>query len=443
MGERQHRHTVVMTAMAALCWLAPAAGEDALVLTTESGVQLALQHNERIMMARSERIKADEKTREARAEGLPQLDANVNYDRNWLLPSFVFNDNRFSIGNDNNLTGSLRLTQPLYRGGGIRAQVKEARLEAQYAREVERAVRQQLTAEVEAMFYQYLLAAELARVSDLAVQRARSNQARVEALRRAGQVSEYDLLRARVQVTVVSTDSLSAHTDVDKAKIRLVDRLGLDLQRTVRVEARFRTESALAGTTIDSLLDVGAKRRPEALQLAQLIRARQRQVQVEKAAGRPRVDLVVDGQMQYQEDDLDLSDPDQWQRSWSTGVRVRVPIFDGKRSGARTAQAREETVRLGYERRQLVRGIQREIIEAWMDWQESLAREEASRGTVQQATSGLGVAQSRYEAGAGTQLEILDAQLLLVQAESDLAVAQRDRALAIVELERAVGVLGE
>ena len=421
----------------------PAAGEDVLVLTTESGVRLALEHNERIMMARSERIKADEKAREARAEGLPQLGANVDYDRNWLLPSFVFNDNRFSIGNDNNLTGSLRLTQPLYRGGGIRAQIKAARLEAQYAREVERAVRQQLTSEVEVMFYEYLLAAELARVSDLAVERARANLARVEALRRAGQVSEYDLLRARVQVTVVITDSLSARTDIDKAKVRLVDRLGLDLQRVVRIEARFRTDSVLAGACLDSLLGIGTKRRPEALQLAQLIRARERQIQVEKAEGRPKVDLVVDGQMQYQEDDLDLSDPDQWQRSWSTGVRVRVPIFDGKRSGARTAQAREETVRLGYERRQLVRGIEREITEASMDWQESLAREGANLGTVQQSTAGLGIAQSRYEAGAGTQLEILDAQLLLVQAESDLAVARRDRATAIVELERAVGILGE
>ena len=55
MGER-HRHTIVVTAMIALCWLAPAAGEDVLVLTTESGVRLALQHNERIMLARSERI---------------------------------------------------------------------------------------------------------------------------------------------------------------------------------------------------------------------------------------------------------------------------------------------------------------------------------------------------------------------------------------------------
>jgi len=421
----------------------PTFGEDTLVLTVESGVQLALEHNERIMMARSERIKADEKTREARSSGLPQLGAFVDYDRNWLLPSFVFDDARFSIGNDNNLTGSLRLTQSLYRGGGIRARVQAARLEAQYTREVERAVRQQLTAEVETGFYEYLLAAELARVSDLAVQRSRSNLAQVRALRQAGQVSEYDLVRARVQVTVVSTDSLSARKELGKAKIRLVDRLGLDLNCAVRIEAQFRRESPITGATLDSLTRLGVERRPEILQLAQLIGARERQIQVEKAAGRPRVDLVADGQMQFQEDDLDISNSDQWQRSWSTGVRVEVPILDGKRSRSRTAQAREETKRLGYERRQLERGVEREIAEARMDWQEGLARQGARQETVEQATVGLAVAQSRYESGAGTQLEILDAQLVLVQAESDLAMARRDRALSVVELERAVGVLGE
>ena len=430
-------------ALAALLCTPRVHADDALVLTTETGVRLALEGNERIMMARSERIKADDRAREARADGLPQLGAFVDYDRNWLRPSFVFNDQRFSIGNDNNLTGSLRLTQPLYRGGGIRARLQAARLEAQYAREVERAVRHQVTAEVEAGFYAYLLAAELARVSDLAVLRSRANLEQVRALRAAGQVSEYDLVRARVQVTVVSADSLSAHKEFDKAEVRLKDRLGLDLGREVRVEAEFGRGTALAGVPVDSLVRTGVSRRPEMRQLAQLIEAREREIQVEKAAGRPRVDLVVDGQMQYQEDDLDVSDGDLWQRSWSTGVRVELPLFDGMRSGARTAQVREETKRLGYEKRQLERGVEREITEAWMDWQEAQAREGARRGAVLQATTGLGVARARYETGAGTQLEILDAQLVLVGAESDLAVAQRDRALAVVELERAAGVLGE
>ena len=420
-----------------------AGADDVLVLTTEEGVRLALEGNERIMMARSERIKADERAREARADGLPQLGAFVDYDRNWLRPSFVFNDQRFSIGNDNNLTGSLRLTQPLYRGGGIRARLKAARLEAQYARQVERAVRHQVTAEVEGGFYAYLLAAELARVSDLAVRRSRANLEQARALRAAGQVSEYDLVRAQVQVSVVSADSLSAHKELAKATVRLQDRLGLDLDREVSVVAQFRRHSLLAGATADSLVRIGVSRRPEIRQLAQLIRAREREIVVAKAAGRPRIDLVIDGQMQYQEDDLDLTDRDLWQRSWSTGVRVEVPLFDGMRSGARTLQAREETKRLGYEKRQLVRGVEREITEAWMDWQEAVAREAARRAAVAQATTGLGVARARYETGAGTQLEILDAQLVLVGAESELAVARRDRALAIVELERAAGVLGE
>ena len=418
--------------------------EEALVLTTEIGVRLALEGNERIMVARSERIKADERAREARADGLPQLGAFVDYDRNWLRPSFVLNDSiRFSIGNDNNLTGSLRLTQPLYRGGGIRARLKAARLEAQYSREVERAVRHQITAEVEEGFYAYLLAAELARVGDLAVLRSRANLEQVRALRAAGQVSEYDLVRAQVQVTVVSADSLSAHKGLAKATVRLKDLLGLDLDREVSVAAEFRRDSPLAGVNTDSLVRIGVSRRPEIRQLVHLIRAREREIVVAKAAGRPQVDLVIDGQMQHQEDDLDLTDGDLWQRSWSTGVRVEVPLFDGMRSGARTLQAREETKRLGYEKRRLVRGVEREITEAWMDWQEAVAREGARRGAVAQATTGLGVARARYETGAGTQLEILDAQLVLVGAESELAVARRDRALAIVELERAAGVLGE
>ena len=48
-----------------------------------------------------------------------------------------------------------------------------------------------------------------------------------------------------------------------------------------------------------------------------------------------------------------------------------------------------------------------------------------------------------YWSGLGTQLEILDAQVVLAESETALATARRDRARALVALERAVGVLGE
>ena len=62
--------------------------------------------------------------------------------------------------------------------------------------------------------------------------------------------------------------------------------------------------------------------------------------------------------------------------------------------------------------------------------------------SVIQAEKGLEIAESRYRSGAGTQLEVLNAQLVLVQSRTGIALAKRDRAQSLILLEFAVGTLG-
>ena len=50
------------------------------------------------------------------------------------------------------------------------------------------------------------------------------------------------------------------------------------------------------------------------------------------------------------------------------------------------------------------------------------------------------MAQSRYFNGLWTQLELLDAQLVIRQSAADLATAEHDRAVALVRLEQATGM---
>jgi outer membrane protein TolC len=413
-------------------------------LTPQGAIRLAMEKSQRLMMAKSGLKQAGERVREARSEGLPQLDASVDYTRNWLLPTVTFNDQTFKIGNDNNVAGGLSLTQSLYRGGGIRARLRAARLDVAVNAEVERAVRQQVTADVENGFYDFILASELARVSTLALERARSNRRQVAALRQAGRASEYDLLRATVQVSSVRADSIRAHNDREVAEIRLKDHIGLDLDRDIEVRGSFRESSSADGSDLQKLFAIAAARHPQKRQLEYLIAMEERDIQAEKAESRPRVDLVADGRVQFQNDQLDnAGNADEWRRSWSTGVRVQVPLFDGMQTGARVAQATEERRRLRFEEEKLERAIERQIRESWMDLQEAAERIEVRRGTVEQATRGLGVAESRYNSGVGTQLEILDAQLTLLEAETELATAGRDRAAAIVAVELSAGILGE
>ena len=416
---------------------------DILVLTPADGVRLALQKNESMLIARAEAGKSKERVRQARADGLPTLTAAVDYRRNWLLPTFVFDDNTFKIGSDNNVQGTVDLKQPIYSGGRIGAEVEAARHDVAYLEEVQRSTRQNVTAQVEGAFYDYLLARELDRLSHLVLQRARSNLAQVAALRRTGRAAEYDLLRAQVEVSTVESDSLRLSNDLEKAGMHIKDILGVDLGREIVIEAEFRVATALDVDSIESLLKTGVERRPESRQIDQLIARSQRQVSVAKAAGRPTIDLVAGGQMQFQSDKLNVSDGDEWVRSWSTGVRFQVPIFDGMRSSAGTAHAKIEVRRLELERERLRRTVQREIRQSWLDLNEASQRVGARRRTVDQATKGLQVAESRYAGGLGTQLEILDAQVLLAEAETGFATARRDRAQVLVDLERSTGVLGE
>jgi len=439
----------VLTALLLIaCCGVPGEGEelaisaDVLLLTPEEGIRLAMKHNEHLLMAQAEQGKSLERVREVRAEGLPQLSASVNYTRNWLLPTFIFDDRTFKTGSDNNVVGTLNLTQSLYGGGGFRAALKAAHLNVVFEEEVARGVRQSVTALVEGAFDDYLLARELESLSLLALRRARFNLAQVAVLRRTGRAAEYDLLRAQVEVTRVESDSVDVRNEIRVAELELKDVIGLNLDRQVEIAAEFRETSQLNLEDLPALLQLGISRRPQIRQLDQLVAVARHNIQVARAEGRPSLDLVTRGQVQFQGDEIKLSN-EEWRRSWSSGIRLEVPIFDGMQTGARTARAKLELRRLELDRDRLRRSVQREVRQACLNFNAASARVDARRRTVDQATKGLQVARSRYRSGLGTQLEILDAQVVLAQAETEFATARRDRARRLVEVELAVGVLGE
>ena len=415
---------------------------DELSIDLQEGIRLAMQRNEMLRMAQADLEKAQQRIREARSDALPHLDLSVNYNRNWMLPSITFNEQTVKIGTENNLTGTLSLRQALYSGGKVGGALAAARHFREYSQEVERSVRQQVVLQVEIVYADLLLARELAHVSDLALDRARTNLVQVGALRRAGRVADYDLLRAEVQVASFVSDSIRADNGYQLANMAFKDVIGLDLDREITVSGDFRETTELSLEDLEALQEIGLTRRPEMEQIDRQLQMQERAIQIEKAGSRPSVDLVASGQTQFQSNAFDVADQE-WRKSWSSGLVVTMPLFDGMRTGARVAQARVELRRAELEREQLARSIRLEIVQAWLELREAGERQQVQAAIVGQAEKGLQVAESRYTSGAGTQLEILDGQLALSWARTEWVTARRDWARSLVRLERAVGVLGE
>ena len=415
---------------------------ETLVIDVEKGVALALNNNERLLQAKIDVVHSREGHRLARSAGLPQLEASINYNRNWLLPSFVFGGNAVRIGTENNLTGAVTMRQRLYAGGGVRAAMDMADRQVAIMGETERETRQLVVAEVEERFYDLLLAGELLKVGHLAIERSRQNLHQVVSREQAGRASEFDRLRAQVQVSSMRADSIRSENDLRLAAMALKDIVGIDIDQPLEVRGTFRIGTPLDINDLQGLIDRGVANRPELARIIRQLEYQERNIEFERAAGRPLLDLVATGQTQFQSNEFDLADKE-WRKSWNTGVVLNIPIFDGKKTGARVARAKQSLRRVEYERQRLEREVHLQVQQAYYDVEEASERIQANRDAVLQAEQGLRMAESRYANGAGTLLEILDAQLALVQTRTENAMARRDRGLALMRLERSVGVLGE
>jgi outer membrane protein len=218
--------------------------------------------------------------------------------------------------------------------------------------------------------------------------------------------------------------------------------IGLDLGSDVEFVGDFRQNSVLDLDELGPLMDEALLKRPELLQLNYRRGQQEAQVSLEKSGQRPELSLVASAQSQFQSDRLDLTDRE-WRKNWATGFLLRVPLFDGRRASARVAQAKASTRQVELEWQRVERMVRLDVEQNWLRWREVNARMGAQEDAVRQAEKGLQMAESLFKTGAGTQLEVLNAQLALVQSRTGLALARRDRSMSLVSLEKAVGVLSD
>ena len=81
-----------------------------------------------------------------------------------------------------------------------------------------------------------------------------------------------------------------------------------------------------------------------------------------------------------------------------------------------------------------------EVRQAYSDYLQALELIEASKKTVEQGEESLRLAEARFRAGTGTQLDVLSAQTALTDARSNEIQALHDYNVALATLERVTGL---
>jgi outer membrane protein TolC len=250
----------------------------------------------------------------------------------------------------------------------------------------------------------------------------------------AGVAPRFDVLRAEAELAAAQEQLLTAQNAVALAKAALNQLLGRPTNAPIEVAPLPEpiTPSSEALQT-ETFLTQALAHRPELRSAEAQIQAAQERVNFAKADKNPL--LFLSSNYQRQTETGFSRD-----YAWSVNLIVQFPIFD---SGRRESVLQEQEALLQQalaQREQLQRQIALEVEQAVRNYQVALQRLNTARAALASAEEAFRLARVRYEAGVGTQVEVLDAQVALTQARANEVRALYDAHKAFARLVYATGL---
>ncbi|UVC11159.1 TolC family outer membrane protein [Rhizobium sp. TH2] len=196
--------------------------------------------------------------------------------------------------------------------------------------------------------------------------------------------------------------------------------------------------SKLLPKNIDTAVATGWREHPSILSTMHAIDAAGFQVKSAEGAMLPGV--VVQGQIQSTEGTVGVSSLSNYNSS-SITARLNVPLYQG---GAEYGQIRQAKERLGQQRILLDSArleVQQTIVSAMAQYEAALAIIDANNTQLKAANDALAGVIEERAAGQATQLDVLTAQAVVLNAKESLAVAQRDAVVASFSILASMGRL--
>jgi outer membrane protein len=448
--------------------------------TLDQAILTAVQRNPTLLNAEQEIKRSRGVIIQVRAQALPQIGANANFQ--WTDPNLV---GARVFGNTSTTTGttpsaavsSLMEGLPLSQVGDARTPVvaptpspirNVEQSDVSYAISVTgtqlifngttfnqirgtffqrdsayfafRNVLDQLIATVKTQFYQIIVNRELVKVNEENVRlleaQLKDQQNRFE----AGTVPRFNVLQADVQLHNQIPQLIAAENNLRISKLQLAKTLGLDFQRRRGDSSPLEVIGDMPYIPrfieLADAIEMGKQRRAFLKQArANVLNQLQ---QVRAAAGQYLPSISTTGGGEWVSSPINSSWHD-ISKGWTALVQGSMPIWD---SGAIAGQVIQQRALLSETKITYdddVRQVELEIQQAYSNLQQNRELIQSQEKNVELADEALRLAKARLDAGAGVQLDVLNATVQLLTAQSTRLQALFGYNSSLAEFDRATG----
>lgn len=421
--------------------------DDVVPITLEQALELARRNNQDFQEARLNVRQAREQLNEAQAAQLPSLSLDSRLQRS---SSPGGNNNQTDVPDDvpdplvelfdldspsatSDLEVGLQLNYNVYTGGQRPAQIRVAESQLKTQQLALEQVEEQLRFNVTDAYYSVQQADSEVAIAEATVADAEQSLRDAELLEEAGLGTRFDVLQAEVQLANEEQQLTRALSQQRISRRELVQVLGVGQQ----VEVTAANPPEQAGdwdlSLEDSVLLAYQNRAELEQQLEERKIGEENQI-IALSDTRPQISLFTSYNVTS---DFENSATD----SLVMGAQLNWTLYDGGSARARARQA-EEDVAIAENRFQQTRNeIRTEVEQAFFNLESNEQNIQTAELAVEQAEESLRLARLRFQAGVGTQTDVINAQSELSRARGNLLTAIIDYNRSLAGLERAVSNL--
>ena len=399
-------------------------------LNVDECVRIALENKPSLKRAEQDVTIARLNRASTGALMLPSVNANNSFSETTYGNSSSESTERYS--------GGLSLSQSLFNFGSKINTLKQSDNTYNTAKQQKRQAKSRVILDVYTYYYQYLKNSELFDIAGKDLELSKKQLDLVENQYNLGAVSKTDYLKASVRYGTAKSNFLSRELSKKNSEKSLRHSMGL-LNSDIQINIEKKVDFALAIPSFDEAYSLMLVNSPDLSILDNQIQGAQINVKKAWSSSLPSINMSVG---------MNASSNDQLTRSYfddnyikSANITLSIPIFSGFRN---KNSIQISKLQLNQAETRFTGGTNSAkvslyaLINSLNNYKEIIPIQEE---VLISAEEDLKLAQQKYELGSASILELLDAQLALIQASSTLVRTKYDAAIQVANLDDLLGTL--
>ena len=432
------------------------AGQAARSLTLDECLSLALENSHGLKASGYRAETASAQALQARAARFSPLKLSGGYTRLSEVPPFEVNLPLGSIPGlsflpasfvvspqfQNSYSLKLSMQQPVFAGFRLRSTAALAADQAMAAAEDLAGDRAELILTVKTAYWSLYKARALEKLAGDSVAALEAHLTDARNLQSAGLLIQAEILKVEAQLATARLQNLDAGNAVRMAEVLLASLTGLPLSTAIEpatpAESTPPETAGAIGAGAAEMAGQARARRPEMRALDLRIKAGEQAVVAAKGTAYPQVFVFGDFYLARPNPRI-MPSKDAWKDTWDLGIGVSIDLWAWGQTRHQTAQAEAQLAQVREIKLQAEDALNVEVTQAVLALDQSRARIAAALAAVGQAEENRRAANDRFKAGSASATDVLDAEILLLQARTQHTQALVDREMAKARIVKVTG----